>query len=655
MSPSRRSSMISLQTEGDLKREMKARVISCLNRLSDRDTLAAAANELETIARGLSQDSFATFLTCIHTTDSEEKSVVRRQCVRVFGLLTEAHGDDLAPHLVKMIGTVVRRLRDSDSAVRLACVETVAVMASRITKPPFAAFFKSFMDVITGKQDYNSQIGAAMCLAAAIEAAPNPDPAQLAKAVPKLLKLAKSECFKAKPALVSLLGSILGAGGCSNHGVLDSVVSCAIEFLSSADWAARKSAVEVLERLIVTDMEMAVEYRKTCVATLESRRFDKVKVVREAMNQTLKLWKEVGIDADELSPSSETQSQSSSRDTISAGCFPLKSPTISSRNAKNETPKSMKSVLPKRSPPSSNLSGARIGKPSPVRKNGGKSNITMPPKFNGHNDWKVEVDVPSTETSKVVWDEKLEEVESEVVKHVGNDQKADPRLEFKSLPLDRSRNNDEARKPRGLTAGSRVFPVLEDDKSDRHFSENFSSDDTCGDNEAEGLSIVQQQLIHIKSQQSNLLDLLHRFMGSSQHGMSALESRVQGLETALDEISHDLAMSNGKMSSSETCCKLPGADFLSPKFWRRSEGRYLNSNMNSPDSIRSTASRSRHIPFRDEHSDTHKLNHDQRFQPQDFRGNAWDGMDLSGQAQKYYQGVQGTDSKLQKVQRVFSW
>lgn len=31
------------------------------------------------------------------------------------------------------------------------------------------------------------------------------------------------------------------------------------------------------------------------------------------MNQTLKLWKEVGIDGVELSPSSETQSQSSSR------------------------------------------------------------------------------------------------------------------------------------------------------------------------------------------------------------------------------------------------------------------------------------------------------------------------------------------------------
>uniref|UniRef100_A0A7N0ULI2 TORTIFOLIA1/SINE1-2 N-terminal domain-containing protein n=1 Tax=Kalanchoe fedtschenkoi TaxID=63787 RepID=A0A7N0ULI2_KALFE len=627
---------------GESTRELKARVISCLNRLSDRDTLTAATNELEAIARGLSrQDSFTTFLSCIHTTDSGEKSLVRRQCVRVLGLLAEAHGDDLAPHLAKMVATVVRRLKDSDSAVRLACVEAVGVMASRITKPGFAvAFLKSFMDVVSVEQDYNSQIGAAMCLTAAIEAAPDPEPAQLSKAVPKLLKLAKSECFKAKPALISLMGSILGAGGCSNHGVLDSVVSCALEFLSSEDWAARKSAVEVLERLVVTDREIALEYSKSCVATLESRKFDKVKVVREAMNQTLKLWKDVGIDGDELSPSSETQSQSSSRDTISVGCSPLKSPAKSSQDSKNETPRSKKSVLPSRSPTSSNSSQTRLEKPSPMKKNGGKSNIIVPPKFNGHTDWKVEVAVPRAESPRVVWDDKLEEVDSEVVKNVGNEKKVVPRLDSKPLLFSTSNINGEVKKHEGSKTGSRVFPVLEDNNSERTFTENLASDvdDICGDNETEGLSIVQQKLLHIENQQSNLLDLLQRFMGSSQNGMNALESRVHGLEMALDEISHDLAMSNGRMSSSETCCKLPGAEFLSPKFWRRSEGKYFNSKMNSPETIRSPASR--HVPFRNESAETQKLKHDQRIQSQDSHDNALDTMDFSGQAQNFNQSAQ---------------
>ena len=68
---------------------------------------------------------------------------------------------------------------------------------------------------------------------------------------------------------------------------------------------------------------------------------------------------------------------------------------------------------------------------------------------------------------------------------------------------------------------------------------------------------------------------VQKFMGSSQNGMHSLETRVQGLELALDEISYNLAVTTGRMSkiNSEetTCCKLPGAEFLSPKFWRRTE------------------------------------------------------------------------------------
>lgn len=58
--------------------------------------------------------------------------------------------------------------------------------------------------------------------------------------------------------------------------------------------------------------------------------------------------------------------------------------------------------------------------------------------------------------------------------------------------------------------------------------------------------------------------------------MRSLESRVHGLELALDEISHDLAGSAGRISGTRsggtTCCKLPGAEFLYSKLWRRTEG-----------------------------------------------------------------------------------
>lgn len=53
--------------------------------------------------------------------------------------------------------------------------------------------------------------------------------------------------------------------------------------------------------------------------------------------------------------------------------------------------------------------------------------------------------------------------------------------------------------------------------------------------------------------------------------MRALESRVHGLELALDEISYELAVSTGRMSNTNStikCCKLPGTGFISSKFRR---------------------------------------------------------------------------------------
>lgn len=67
-------------------------------------------------------------------------------------------------------------------------------------------------------------------------------------------------------------------------------------------------------------------------------------------------------------------------------------------------------------------------------------------------------------------------------------------------------------------------------------------------------------------------------MGSSQSGIQSLESRVSGLEMALDEISCDLVVSNGRVPKNsscagDSCSKLPGTEFLSPKFWRKTEER----------------------------------------------------------------------------------
>lgn len=278
MSLAKRSSLSPPQPGGSTH-ELKHRVITCLNKLSDRDTLAVATAELESIARALSYESFSPFLSCLHNTDASSKSPVRKQCVHLLALLSHSHGDSLSPFLTKMISTVLRRLRDPDSAVRSACVDAIAAMSSRITRPPFAAFFKPLMDSVSLEQDLNAQIGSALCLAAAIEAAPEPEIDLLRKSLPRLGKLAKNEGFKAKAALLVLLGSVVGAGGASSRGVLDWLVPCVVEFLSSEDWAVRKAAAEALGKVAVAESDLAADFKASCLSSLESRRFDKVGMI----------------------------------------------------------------------------------------------------------------------------------------------------------------------------------------------------------------------------------------------------------------------------------------------------------------------------------------------------------------------------------------
>ncbi|CAK9138862.1 unnamed protein product [Ilex paraguariensis] len=554
------------------KADLKQKVITCLNKLSDRDTLAVATTELEFIARNLTTESFSAFLNCISTTDSSEKSPVRRQCVRLLSLLSAAHGDSLSPHVSKMISAVLRRLRDPDSAVRSACVESVTSMASHITKPPFSAFSNPLVQDILIEQDYNVQIGASMCLSAAIEASHDPEPAELKKLLPKLLKLVRSDCFKAKPALLYLIGSIASSGGASSKNVSSSLVSCSVEFLSSEDWAARKAAAEILARLALAEKDLLAEFKASCVASLESRRFDKVKVVRESMNRALELWKDVAVVSDEASP--QSQSNSSSKDCGNSGYPPTVSKGFCDMGI--ETPQQKKTIITSRTPPSE---AASTQKRSPPKSSQKKPNAPMfsNTDINKPSDWKIDIALPQASSSKVACEDDLRS------KHLGFPPSADGDSSgYSKRQTKRSLFNqtcdEKLHKLGSLKFGSRVVPFHENDYCELDMTDGNNTEEVYGNQkEIEDLSLIRKQLLQIEHQQSSLLDLLQRFIGSSQSGMNYLETRVNGLEKALDEMSQDLAISTGRISkgsAGNTCCMLPGAEFLSPKFWKRTEAQY---------------------------------------------------------------------------------
>ncbi|CAI0386565.1 unnamed protein product [Linum tenue] len=550
MSPQKRSSPISAPPAASPgSSDLKPRVIACLNKLSDRDTFAVATAELESIARSLTHDSFSPFLNCIHNTDSSSKSPVRKQCVSLLALLSHSHGNSLSPHLSKMVSTVVRRLRDPDSAVRSACVEAAAAMSSQVTHPPFSTVSKPLIEMVTVEQDLNSQIGAAMCLAAAIEAAPEPEVEQLRKVLPRLGKLVKGEGFKAKAALLSVIGNIVGVGGAASKSILEWLVPCLVDLLSSEDWAARKAAAEALGKIAVAEKQAAKDHRTSCLSSLENRRFDKVKLVRETMNRTLELWKEVDGGSDqEISVSSLSRS--------------------SSGGGKSFPP-------PNRSPPSDASPVVTTAKKqSPVKSNDSNSRPAMFQKVDHRRpspNWKIEVAVTPQEKA---CEDDIKMQEPKVLKPVEEVKNGSLSPETKRVLFSSSSTrggHDKLHKFGGFRSGSRVVPYDYDGVGLNKPAEDLYENPK----EMEDLSLIREQLVQIETQQSNLLDLLQRFMGSSQSGINSLETRVHGLEMALDEISHDLAVSRGRIpetdSADNTCCKLPGTEFLSSKLWRRTD------------------------------------------------------------------------------------
>eukprot|EP00249_Psilotum_nudum_P002119 c15000_g1_i1 orf=1-822(-) len=241
--------------------ELKQRIFSALNKLADRDTQHIAVEDLENIAESLSPEGISVFLSCLYETDPQQKSAVRKECVKMFGILANLHEYVLTPHLPKIVISVVRRLRDPDSNTRDACVDTMGILASKVPPSsfsvgacggsdnggaapyagPLGVFFKPLFDVLS-EQNRGVQVGAAMCLARVIESTRDPHPPALQRICPRIVKYLSNPNFSAKAALLSVIASIVQAGGATSYQCLAMIVSCVQEALKSTDWATRKAA-----------------------------------------------------------------------------------------------------------------------------------------------------------------------------------------------------------------------------------------------------------------------------------------------------------------------------------------------------------------------------------------------------------------------------
>ncbi|XP_047171097.1 TORTIFOLIA1-like protein 2 [Vigna umbellata] len=551
--------------------ELKQRIVCALNKVGDRDTQQIGMEELDRVAQGLRPEGIWSFLSCILETEWEQKASIRKECVRLMGTLATYHDTLLLPHLPKMVASIVKRLRDPDSVVRDVCVNTVALLASKLglalshKDKVFLLLVKPIFEAL-GEQNRHVQSASALCLARIIHNTHHPPLSLLHKMLLRTLKLLKNPHFMAKPALLDLTKTLIQAGGAPTQNILSAAIGSIQDALKHSDWTTRKAASVALAEIALGGASFLGCFRASCVQSLESCRFDKVKPVRDAVLQALKYW--TSLPAPDTPDPSETGS--SLKENICRGDSDLSSTTESRQKDVRLQKVNMKSTM------------GRI--PLSVKKT--CQNYTRNTQHKP-DDWHVEVAVPrphsvvefqNEESESCSVSKPLETMSADVssmqdvgYEYVPMDDKqecssvsnlATDNFETKFLtahdcfvnrgvpkPIARSQRYSEER-----SSDEQVYSVKMQHPSSSDSTVTEPSRQTtheCCMQMANEMICIQNQLSDIEIKQANMIHQLQMFSTGIMDALSTIQSRMTDLENVFDRLSRE-SFQGGRHSYSET-------------------------------------------------------------------------------------------------------
>ncbi|XP_052199299.1 TORTIFOLIA1-like protein 2 isoform X2 [Diospyros lotus] len=558
--------------------ELKQRVGLALNKLADRDTYQIGVEELERIAQCLNPDGVAPFLSCILDTDSEQKSAVRKECIRLMGLLITLHEGLIGPHLGKIVASIVKRLKDPDSAVRDVCVETVGVLASKLSNDDgvFVSLVKPLFEALS-EQNKQVQFGAALCLAGVIDNTSDPPVPILQRMLTKTIKILKNPHFMAKPAVIELNRSIIQAGGAPTKTILSAALSSIQEALKSSDWTTRKAASVSLGRIASSGRPFFSSFKASCIHSLESCRFDKVKPVRETVLQALHLWKSL--------PGPGTPEPSEAGSSIKGSYYGGDYGDISSMSDFGRKDVSL-----------TKLGSSLIKKRNPLSVRKACQSYLETQQHPKEDDWHIEIAVPKSHNISVVDGQNEESEGSSVTKtlertrsDVTNTQdigyeyvSMDERQECSSVSNLVS-NNFETKfmmvshdhlKEDGFMkqiGRNRQLAAEEFSGEEQRYSvgmkQRTSLDSTVTETDLSSqamrecclqtmreITSIRKHLLEIENKQSNLMDMIKVFTTNTVDSLSLIQMKVSGLEHVVDQIAQDLV--HGKRHSDLGATKL---------------------------------------------------------------------------------------------------
>ncbi|CAN6919796.1 unnamed protein product [Brassica oleracea] len=562
--------------------ELKKKVVTALNKLADRDTHQRGVDELENTVEHLAPDKISCFLSCILDTDSEQKSAVRKECIRLMATLARFHHGLVAPYLAKMVSSVVKRLKDQDSVVRDACIETMGVLASKMScyedesYGVFVSLVKPLFEAI-GDQNKYVQSGAALCLARVVDSSPEAPVAIIQRMLTKTVKLLNSSHFIAKPAVIELNRSIILAGGATTKSVLISAMSSFQDALKNKDWTTRKAASVALMEIAATGEKFLGPLKASCISSLESCRFDKVKPVRDSIVLALQYWK--GVPGSDSQEPSETVS--SVRESYSGAQGDSELFSTSDSKSKDVTSNKYVTDLARKKVPFS-------ARNAPTRYN----------EKTKQDNWRIEIAVSESPiVSKVNLHN--EESEGSCITKTFAEAANTPEVTYEYIPMedkadcyvtDAVNENDDIKSvtvsSNSFLASGMVNPAItskqfaaeETYSEGQQFSTKLknrtSTDSTvtvssseinhdCCAQISNEMASVRTQLSDIENKQSRLIDQLQVFSTGIMNNFSALQSKVLSLEYAVEGIAQNFALHSD--ISNSNFVKLNQGSTVSPR------------------------------------------------------------------------------------------
>lgn len=571
--------------------ELKHKVLLALNKLADRDTYQIGVEELEKTVENLTPDKVSTFLSCILDTDSEQKSAVRKECIRLMGTLARIHKGLVGPHLAKMVTSIVKRLKDPDSVVRDACVETMGMLASKLSSYEdqndgvFVVLVKPLFEAL-GEQSKQMQSGSALCLAKVIDSTRDPPISILQRMLTRTTKLLNNPHFMAKPAVIELNRSIIQAGGAATKSILSTAIASIQEALKNSDWTTRKAASIALGEIASAGGSFLGTLRASCIRSLESCRFDKVKPVRDSVLHSLQYWRSL--------PGPDTPEPSEAGSSIKENFYGGDCNDLISTSDSGQKGVSLKKAAVD--------SAKRI--PLSVKKT--SQHYVQDPQHSKTDEWHIEIAVPKSHNVSLP-DLHNEESEGSCVtktlERITADVSCMQDIPYEYIPMDDKQEcssvsnlvsenyetksvtiSHDCLQEAGLLkqmGRSQQFKSAEISSEDQLYlgkmRDSRSLDSTvtdsgseitrgCCSHMANEMVSIRKQLLEIEARQLSLMDHLRVFSSGTMDSLSMLQSKVLNLEYVVDRIAQDLVQGGRYSDLSGSKIIKPNQNVASPCF-----------------------------------------------------------------------------------------